>query len=203
MEARIARIISIIFHPILIPTYLIAVFIHLDAFFALMIPDEAKWKIIVLVMITSAIFPVTVIYGMFRFRIISSLHMETREERLYPYLVTAIFMSLSTYMIWQINISPVYYYILLGASLLAITTLLINLYWKISAHTVAMGGVLGILIALQAVLMIDLLWLIAISLLIGGLVGFSRLSLGSHKQSQVYVGYLLGFLLTFLLVLYY
>jgi len=203
MEARIARIISIIFHPILIPTYFIAVIINLDAFFALMIPYEAKWKIIVLVLITSAIFPITVIYGMFRFGIISSLQMETREERLYPYLVSAIFLSLSTYMIWQINISPVYYYILLGASLLSIATLLINLYWKISAHTVAMGGVLGILIALQAVLMIDLLWLIAISLLIGGLVGYARLRIGSHNQAQVYAGYLLGFLMTFLLVLYY
>lgn len=203
MEARIARIISIIFHPILIPTYFIAVMIHLNVFFALMIPDEAKWKIIVLIMITSAIFPVTVIFGMYRFRIISSLQMETREERLYPYIVSVIFLSLSTYMIWQINISPVYYYILLGASLLSIATLLVNLFWKISAHTVAMGGVLGILIALQSVLLIDLLWLIAISLLIGGLVGYARLVTGSHKQSQVYAGYLLGFLLTFLLVLYY
>jgi hypothetical protein len=203
MEARIARIISIIFHPILIPTYFIAVIINLDAFFALMIPYEAKWKIIVLLLITSAIFPITVIYGMFRFRIISNLQMETREERLYPYLVSVIFLSLSTYMIWQINISPVYYYIMLGASLLSIATLLINLYWKISAHTVAMGGVLGILIALQAVLMIDLLWLIAISLLIGGLVGYARLRIGSHNQAQVYAGYLLGFLMTFLLVLYY
>jgi hypothetical protein len=203
METRIARIISIVFHPILIPTCFIAVIIHLNAFFALMIPEEAKWKIIVLVMITSAIFPLMVIYGMYRFRIISSLQMEKREERLYPYLVSAIFLSLSTYMIWQINISPVYYYVLLGASLLSIATLLINLYWKISAHTVAIGGVLGILIALQSVLMIDLLWLIVISLLIGGLVGFARLKTGSHTQSQVYAGYLLGFLTTLLLVLYY
>ena len=172
-------------------------------FFALMIPAEAKWKIIVLVMITSAIFPLIVIYGMFRFGIIKSFQMETKEERLYPYLVSVIFLSLSAYMIWQINISPVYYYVLLGASLLSIATLLINLYWKISAHTVAMGGVVGILIALQTVLMIDLLWLIALSLLAGGLVGFARLRVGYHTQSQVYVGYLLGFLITFLLVLYY
>jgi hypothetical protein len=129
--------------------------------------------------------------------------MESRDERLYPYIITVIFLSLTTYLIWQIHISPIYYYILLGASLLSIATFLINLFWKISAHTVAMGGVLGIAIALQTVLLIDLLWLIVISLLIGGLVGFARLRVGSHTQSQVYAGYFLGFLLTYFLVLYY
>lgn len=203
MEARIARIISIVFHPLLIPASFIAVLIHLNVFFALMIPDDSKWKIIVLVLITSAIFPMLVVYGMYRFGIIISLHMEKREERLYPYLASSIFLLLSTYMIWQINISPVYYYVLLAASLLSILTLLINLFWKISAHTIALGGVVGILIALQSVLLIDLLWLIAIVLMIGGLVGFARLRVGSHTQAQVYAGYVLGFLLSFLLILYY
>lgn len=203
MEARIARIISLVFHPLLIPTFFIAVLIHLDVFFALMIPSDSKWKIIVLVLITSAIFPMMVVYGMYRFGIIRSLYMEKREERLYPYLASTIFLFLSTYMIWQVNISPVYYYVLLAASLLAILTLLINIYWKISAHTVSMGGVIGILIALQSVLLIDLLWLIAIVLLIAGLVGFARLKVGYHTQAQVYAGYILGFLLSILLVLYY
>jgi len=176
---------------------------NLNVFFALMIPADAKWRIIMLVLISSAIFPILVVYGMYRFKIISSLKMDTREERLYPYLASSIFLFLTTYMIWQINISPVYYYILLGASLLSVITLLINMYWKISAHSIAMGGVLGILIALQSVLMFDLLWLIAVVLFVSGLVGFARLRVGTHTQAQVYTGYILGFLVTFLLVLYY
>lgn len=175
----------------------------LNVFFALMIPIDARWKIILLVLITSAIFPMIVLYGMYRLRLFKSLTMEAREERLYPYLATSIFFILATYMIWQINISPVYYYAMLGASILAVVTLLINIYWKISAHTVSMGGVLGILIALQSVLLIDLLWLIAASILISGLVGFARLCVGSHTQAQIYTGYAIGFLVTFLLVLYY
>ena len=203
MEARIARIISIVFHPLLIPTFFIAVLMHLDVFFALMIPSDSKWKIVALIFITSAIFPSMVVYGMYRFGILSSLYMEKREERLYPYLASSIFLILVTYMIWQINISPVYYYVLLASSILSVLTLLINLFWKISAHTVAMGGVIGILIALQSVLLIDLLWLLVIVLMIGGLVGFARLRVGSHTQAQVYAGYVLGFLTSYLLILYY
>ncbi|MCK4570008.1 MAG: hypothetical protein KAT76_06940 [Bacteroidales bacterium] len=203
MEERIARIISVIFHPLLIPTYIIAVLINLDIFFALMIPLEAKWKIVVLVLITSALFPLIILYGMYRLKLVKSLTLENKEDRLYPYIATSIFFFLSCYMVWQINISPVYYYCLLGASILAVLTLMINIFWKISAHTVSMGGVLGILVGLQSVLLIDITWLIVITVLICGIVGFARLRTGSHTQAQVYTGYLIGFLGTLLLILYY
>ncbi|MCK5337689.1 MAG: hypothetical protein KAJ50_02715 [Bacteroidales bacterium] len=203
MEERLAKVISVIFHPLLIPTYLIAVLINLNVFFALMIPDEAKWKIIILVLITSAIFPLIILYGMYRLKLVKSLLIDSREERLYPYIATSIFFFVSCYMVWQINISPVYYYCLLGASILAVLTLLINIFWKISAHTVSMGGVLGILIGLQTVLLIDIMWLIVIIILISGIVGFARLRAGTHTQAQIYTGYILGFFGTFLLILYY
>ena len=203
MEERLAKVISVIFHPLLIPTYLIAVLINLNVFFALMIPDEAKWKIIILVLITSAIFPLIILYGMYRLKLVKSLLIDSREERLYPYIATSIFFFVSCYMIWQINISPVYYYCLLGASILAVLTLLINIFWKISAHTVSMGGVLGILIGLQTMLLIDIMWLIVITILISGIVGFARLRAGTHTQAQIYTGYILGFFGTFLLILYY
>ncbi len=203
MEERLAKVISVIFHPLLIPTYLIAVLINLNVFFALMIPDEAKWKIIILVLITSAIFPLIILYGMYRLKLVKSLLIDSREERLYPYIATSIFFFVSCYMIWQINISPVYYYCLLGASILAVLTLLINISWKISAHTVSMGGVLGILIGLQTMLLIDIMWLIVIIILISGIVGFARLRAGTHTQAQIYTGYILGFFGTFLLILYY
>jgi hypothetical protein len=203
MEERFARIISIIFHPILIPTYIIAVLINLNVFFALVIPDDAKWKIITLIFITSAIFPIVTLYGMFRFKLIKNLMMDTKEERLYPYITTSMFFFLAYYLIWKINISPVYYYCLLGASLLSVITLLINLKWKISAHTVSMGAVLGAFIGLQTVLLIDFLWLIAIAFIISGIVGFARLRAGVHTQAQIYSGYFIGFSVMYLLILYY
>ncbi|HSG67258.1 MAG TPA: hypothetical protein VK994_01030 [Bacteroidales bacterium] len=203
MELRIARIISIIFHPLLIPTYLIAALISMNAFFALVIPEDAKWKIVLLVFITSAIIPLMVLFGMYRFGLVSSLNMDKREERLYPYIATSIFFFLTYYLVWQAKLSPVFYYCLLGASLLAVITLLINFRWKVSAHTVSMGGVLGAFFGLQSVLLIDMLLQITISILIGGLVGYARLRAGTHSQAQVYAGYFLGFVVMYLLILYY
>lgn len=203
MEIRIARIISLIFHPLFIPTYLIAALLSMNAFFALVIPDLAKLKIILLVFMTSAFFPLMVLFGMYRFRLVTSLGMERREERLYPYVATTMFFFLSYYLVWQARLSPVFYYCLLGASILAFLTMLINFRWKISAHTVSVGGVIGAFFGLQSVLQIDMLLQISASILIAGLVGFARLKAGKHSPAQVYAGYLLGFAVLYLLILYY
>ena len=203
MEVRIARIISVIFHPLLIPTFIIAVLINLNVFFALIIPEDAKWRIIALVFMTSALFPLIILYGMYRLKLVKTLIMESREDRIYPYIASTIFFFLAYYMIWKINISPVYYYCLLGASILAVFTLIINMFWKISAHMVSMGAVLGAFIGLQSILLIDLLWQISITILLSGFVGFARLRAGSHTQAQIYAGYILGFLVMILLILYY
>ena len=203
MEERIARIISIIFHPLLIPTYIITVLINLNVFFALLIPEEAKWRIIALVFITSAAFPVLLLYSMHRFGLIQNLMMDKKEDRLYPYIATSIFFFTTYYLIWQINISPVYYYCLLGASILALVTLVINFFWKISAHTISMGAVMGAFVGLHTALQLNLLWLIALSVIIGGMVGYARLRVGKHSQAQIYSGYIIGFLGMYLLILYY
>ncbi|NQT77622.1 MAG: hypothetical protein HQ565_07905 [Bacteroidetes bacterium] len=203
MEVRIARIISVIFHPLLIPTFIIAVLINLNVFFALVIPGDAKWRIIALVFMTSALFPLIILYGMYRLKLVKNLMMESKEDRIYPYIASTMFFFLAYYMIWKINISPVYYYCLLGASILAVLTLIINMFWKISAHMVSMGAVLGAFIGLQSILLIDLLWQISVTILLSGFVGFARLRAGSHTQAQIYGGYILGFFVMILLILYY
>ena len=203
MEKQLARIISLIFHPLFIPTYLIASLVFMNAFFALVLPNDAKLKIILLVFMTSALFPVIVLFGMYRFRLVTSIKMDNREERLYPYVATSIFFFLTYYLVWKANLSPVFYYCLLGASILAVLTLLINFRWKISAHTVSIGGVIGAFFGLQSVLYVDMLLQLSVSILIAGLVGYARLKAGKHTQAQVYAGYFLGFAVLYLLIMYY
>lgn len=203
MEERIARIISVVFHPLLIPTYIILILLNQNAFFALILPVDAKWKIIALVFLITAAFPVVVMLGMYRFGLVQSVSLERKEERLYPYVATSIFFFLAYYLVYQINISPVYYYCLLGASILAVITLVINTIWKISAHTTSVGAVLGAFVSLQMVLHLDFIWYIAAGILLGGIIGYARLKVGSHTQVQVYAGYLLGFIVMYGLIMYY
>lgn len=193
MEERIAKLISIVFHPLLIPTYIIAVFIGFDLFYPPFLQINEKWRIIALIFVTSAAYPAMLLLGMRRFKMIPSLTMDKKEERLYPYIATTIFFFLSYYMIAQIHLI-VYAYCLLGASILSAISLFINFYWKISAHMVSMGAALGAVVSLQIMRSsIDMIWLISLIILISGLVGFARLRVGTHSQAQIYIGYIVGF----------
>ena len=70
--------------------------------------------------------------------------------------------------------------------------MLVNIFWKISAHMVGIGGLLGIMITISSRLQINLHYLLIALVLIAGLVAFSRLKLNEHNSAQIYCGFLLG-----------
>ena len=56
-----------------------------------------------------------------------------------------------------------------------------------------MGGATAFLLILNLRLGADFPSFIIVTLLLSGLVGSARLSLDEHSPSQIYIGYLLGF----------
>lgn len=69
----------------------------------------------------------------------------------------------------------------------------INFFWKISVHSIGVGGINGLLIGISRIMEAEITPLLFLSVLIAGLVGFARLKLNAHNYSQVYTGFLLGF----------
>ncbi len=201
MEEKIAKIISVVFHPMLIPSYTILILFNINNYISLLIPFSAKLLILGMVFITTFLFPILFIFIMKRKGIVKTLQMETREERIYPFAVTAIFYFLSYYMLKQLHISDIYYLFLLGATFLIIIALLITFYWKISVHMIGIGGMLGALIGISFRINIDFVILIALTVLCSGIVGFARLKLNAHKPMQIYTGFLSGVIIMLLVFL--
>ena len=86
-------------------------------------------------------------------------------------------------------------------SLIILLVGLINTVWKISAHTVGLGGVLGTIMPLlvkygDTDLFMPFVTLIALS----GLVASARLQLNAHTPGQVGAGFGLGLLVSGLAV---
>jgi membrane-associated phospholipid phosphatase len=82
---------------------------------------------------------------------------------------------------------------ILGTTIAAIITLLINLRWKISAHMVGIGGVLGAVIGISERFMQNLNGTIIVLFLVAGMIGYARLKLDAHTSLQVYAGFATGF----------
>ena len=195
MEQKIAKGISVVLHPLLIPTYTFLILFNLNYYFSLIIPYQVKYLILGVIFVTTFLIPVSFVLIMLRRKMIGSLNMEKREERLTPLIVTAVFISLSWYMISQLNLSRIYSLFLLGSGITIIVTILINLKAKISLHMVGIGGMLGAFIGISLRFNVDVIYIIATIILLSGFAGFARLALNSHTQSEVYKGFFTGLII--------
>lgn len=195
MESRIAKIISFFFQPLLMPTLAMFILLRMPVYFAVIIPASAKWMLFGIVFFTTFLLPASFIFFMMKKGLIHSLYIDAREQRTVPYVISAVFFLLCYYLLRNLQLSPVYSNFMIGAVLLVICVLLINLFWKISSHMAAVGALTGMCIGLSGFLGMLYLNLIVASLLISGVVGYARLRLNAHTPSQVYAGFTLGLLL--------
>jgi len=192
MEKRIAHFISYVFHPLLMPTYGLAFLFKLKFYFFYSFPFEAKLAIIAIVFLNTAFMP-SLFFLFLRYRkVISSLKMENKNERIIPFIITAVFYYGTFYILRRFNLPPLVYYLIFGSFCLIIISLIINFWWKISIHTIAIGGLTGAFIAIGLYLSMNLLLLVALCVFVAGCIGFARLKLMAHTPAQVYMGFLLG-----------
>jgi len=191
-ENYFPKIISYLFHPLLLPLLGLFLLFNLDEM-NLWIPSyEQKYFLYAITFTATFLFPLLSALLLLRFKIISSLEMKTRQERKIPYLISAMFYSVESYFLIKAGMSGIIQMLMLGATLLVVSVLLINLFWKISAHMVGIGGLCGMMIAISFRLQINLHFILIAFFLIAGIVAFSRLKLNAHNPAQVYVGFLLG-----------
>jgi hypothetical protein len=192
LERQFAKLISVLFHPLLIPVWAYLGLVWQADLIMLRIPYNMVWKLAGLVFLTTFILPLLVIMLMLRFKMISSLQMPLRQERIAPLIVTAIFFFLTYYLLKTLEIAPVLYVYMLGATLLAIIASAITLWWKISLHMIGAGALTGAFAGLALLSPEAFTMLLFVAIFISGLTGTSRLILSAHKPMEVYIGFLTG-----------
>lgn len=138
------------------------------------------------------ILPLVTILFLYRTRHITSLEVQTSQERRWPFLITAYCYIGAYYTIPAEREFGVLRGLILGATLAIIFTLIINLYTKISAHMVGIGGLAGAFIAISYRLQMPFELVIFTVIAAAGLIGFARLALKAHTPGQVYAGFFVG-----------
>ena len=199
-EGAIARLISALFHPLVMPTVGMLILFQLNTYIRFSVPDPVRRFLLVIVFVNTALAPVLSLVVLKRANLISCMSLKDRQDRLLPLLIASLFYIVTYYLLRQFSLPSLTYYYMMGAATLVLTSLMINFRWKISLHMVSLGGFTGFLISSALLLKTDMAWLIMICFLVSGAVGTSRLLLKTHTQAQVYVGYLLG--MAVMLILY-
>jgi hypothetical protein len=187
-----AKIISSIFHPLLMPVIGLLIIFNTDSYINYAIPVDLKKAVIILIATSTFVIPLLISLLLLNRKLIKSLEMETTKERIIPYAFTIIFYVFTLYMLKQAPIPPIIFKFIIGATLSVILAFIINLKWKISAHMIGIGGLFGALLTISLILEAYITPYIVLTLLVTGLVGTSRLFLNAHTQGQLYAGFFLG-----------
>jgi hypothetical protein len=200
MNSRLAQFLSIILHPVLMPTYALLMIFGLNTYLAYTTAPQAKIALYIVIIFNTLIMPVVISYLMVSRGYIKSFEMQKRQERIVPFLSNLILLMVAYYMIRQVVIPPIFYKLLLGAAAAVAIAILINLKWKISIHMIGIGGIVGTLYGMSTFLLVDLRIPILISLMVAGLLGTARLSLASHSPLEIYAGFFVGFFCEYFLL---
>lgn len=208
----LAKIISVLFHPLLILTYMLVLFLLVNPYvFGIhSIQEPFGMQLILRVFLSSFFIPLVAVL-MLRFTgLLQSLEMPERQERIIPYIVTGIFyLWLFRNLVDNTTIPRLFSSFALGTTIALFLAFFINLFSKISAHAVGMGGIIGMIVLLMSyfpdynvvqlpwgggdVLEISTTIVLMLALLLAGVVGSSRLSLKAHEPLDLYGGYFVGF----------
>ena len=187
-----AKIASILFHPLLMPTLGLLIIFQLSAN-VFHLPYEAKRIILIIVGINTLLLPLLIIPMFYRLSIIKTLHMHNHRERVMPLLFTTIPYVFSFYFLNRLPIYSEIPMFMLGASVAVALTLVVSIWWKISIHMVGIGGIAGLLFSLYFLYQSNGFFSLLVAIMLAGIVAWARLYLSAHKPIQVYAGFALGF----------
>jgi hypothetical protein len=191
--ATLAKIISIIFHPLLMPVYGLAIVFSAPTLFGYL-PFELKRLLFFIILINNVLLP-SMLLPVFRYRnIISSWTIEERKERIIPLLITTLLYASSSYIIFRFPIPFFLKTFILSIFLLSSVITIISLWWKVSVHAVGAGAIVALVFILSSRMYTSLVLYTVFAILAAGLVLSSRLRLNSHNPWQVWIGFFTGLL---------
>jgi hypothetical protein len=189
---KLAKICSIIFHPLFIPLYGMIIIFSAPTLFGYL-PFTVKKLLLLIVLINNVVLPISLL-PLFKHRnLISSWTLNSRTDRNIPLAVSSILYAVTSYIMFRLPVPIFLKTFILSICLLTIIITFINLWWKISLHGVGVGLLTALVIILAFKMYTPLLWYLILVILTGGLVLSSRLRLKAHNPLQIWLGFLTGF----------
>lgn len=183
------QIISVVFHPVLVPTYAFFSIWHLHPAAMIRWSAMQQFHFAVLLLLSYTVLPALLVYSAYTLGWISTLRMAQNERRVMLLLLACWYMLASTACMKWIALP------LEVSALLSIGTILLFVLWalnfvlKISVHAAAMATIAAYCVVLGVDSGARSLFELG-SLLIActGFVMSSRLYLKAHRASEVYIG---------------
>jgi len=180
----LAKYISVLLHPFVCAT-IAFLFLLSNTYISL-----SKYLIIIgITFSATVVFPTIQVLIMKHRGHTASMDIPEREKRIKPLFFGVIFYSVALILLWIFR-SPKPIIILMWAYAFNTTVAtVITKYWKVSIHGMALGGPIAALGIIVSPLYFWYFFLVFP-------MAYSRVKLKAHTTTQVFTGFILGFLLT-------
>lgn len=196
MKIFLSNFVSALLVPLLIPVYLFGIMLFLFPDLTTITMLNEKIRLMIEVASFTAFLPLLSVFLLYKFKVISSLSLIKREDRLLPQLISVFLFGIFSYlMISTYGFNNTLTLVQFANTLSLIILIFITQHFKISAHT---SGAAGLIVITSFLLMkphsISYSIIYSIFLLLSIGVFFARLILKAHTRKQVIYGGILGVL---------
>jgi len=176
------------------PLYVTLFIMYIHPYYFSGIDDHTKFWLPISVGYSTIFFPLFSIFLLKQLGFTNSYFLKTQKDRIIPYILCQLFYF---WIFWVCknftpSLPPVITSFMLGVLLSASVALMANIYYKISMHSIGMGGLIGIFLVIMNSNTMLMTWPLCIALLATGLVCSSRLLVSDHTNKEIYMGLLAG-----------
>lgn len=195
-----ARAISALFSPFylaIVGLAILFVFSYLS-----LLPLGYKLSVLAVVYLCTVLLPTFLIRVYRRYQGWSRIELGTKERRMIPYVIAILCYFLCYYLMNLLHIPHFMSSIIVAALGIQVVCAIINLWWKVSTHTAAIGGVAGALLGFSVMFMFNPTWWFCLVILLAGMVGTARMVLRQHSLQQVVAGFLIGLVIALFAVIH-
>jgi len=197
IERVIARIVSYLFHPLLMPVFGLLALFGSGSYLSYLPFQLKKWLLLIIGLFTfmapALLIPVYLLQ-----KVISNLEASKRKDRIIPLAITVVLYGVAVFFVMKYPIPRLIQSFMLGSFFSVLICLFVSMKWKISIHMIGIGGVVGLISAAYRLLSVEMHLFLLASIVIAGIIGTARLILDEHNPTQVFAGFFTGMFTVYL-----
>jgi hypothetical protein len=199
----LSTIISYLFHPLFVGVMMAAYLIFLHPTYFQALDAKARMMKLLVVINNNVFFPLLVVALMRALGFNKSVLLKTQKERIVPYIASITFFFWTYYVFRnQPEVPRVMVNMCRGMFFATAVALVLNNYFKISMHGIAVGGMLGMILVVMILGELPSTFHLLAVALITMFVAFARKIVSDHQWFDIVAGIALG-LATQLLALWF
>lgn len=196
----LATLVSFVFHPVFMPVVMILLVYKLAPVNFAGIPvgnavqAGSLGNLLFIVGSLTIFFPLLAVLIMKGLGLVQTIEMHEQKDRILPLIAIMIFYFWANHVMGNLQPAPpfVVRLLVLGSFWSVIALFMASIFFKISMHATAAGGMLGLFIALLFINPIDMRVPLFVALILSGVIGTARLLLRAHRPGEVWAGYAVG-----------